>query len=461
MQDGQLQPATPAPFVRSLGVLGVLFLTLSVTTPASSVFVFLPDMIGIAGTGAIWAFLIAALVCVATAFIYAELSSAWPVAGGEYVMVARTMGPFAGFVMLGVNVFNNLIFLPVAGLGISAVLSAVIPGLPTVPVALVVVAACTLVGLFDIRINATITGCFLLLEVLALVAVVWLGFGDAIRSPSDFLAAPVAPGAAGLAPTGMASIGVATSIAIFALNGYGAAVYFGEEMREAPARIARTIILALVITLALEGLPLLALLIAAPDLAATFASDNPFGDSVARLGGEGLAKWVAVGVALAIVNALIAWVLACARFFYGTGRDRSWGRPLDGWLTTLHPRFGSPWLGTLLIGAAGMALCFLPKASLEVWSGTGLVAIYAGIAVAVMIGRRTGASAHARYRMPLYPLWPLITIAALVYIAWTNWLDVETGRPALIATVAQIAVAASYYWLVLRRRGEWTVQVPD
>ena len=460
MQDGQPTPPQQAVLTRSLGVAAVLFLTLSVTTPASSVFVFIPDMIAIAGTGAIWAFLIAALVCVATAFIYAELSSAWPVAGGEYVMVAHTMGPFAGFVMLGVNVFNNHNFLPVAGLGISAVLSAVIPGLPAIPVALAVVAACTLVGLFDIRINAAITGCFLLLEVLALVAVAWLGFGDAIRSPLEFLTSPVTAGAGGLAPAGIASIGVATSIAIFALNGYGAAVYFGEEMRDAPAKIARTVILALVITLALEGLPLLALLIAAPDLAATFASDNPFGDLVAQLGGDGLAKWVAVGVALAIVNALIAWVLACARFFYGTGRDRSWGRPVDGWLTMLHPRFGSPWLGTLLIGAAGMALCFLPKASLEVWSGTGLVAIYAGIAVAVMIGRRSGSSAHARYRMPLYPLWPLITIAALVYISWTNWLDIETGRPALIATAVQIAVAAAYYWLVLRRRGEWTVHIP-
>jgi amino acid transporter len=461
MQDGQGQPAAPTPFVRSLGLVGVLFLTLSVTTPASSVFVFMPDMIAIAGTGAIWAFVIAALVCVATAFIYAELSSAWPVAGGEYVMVAQTIGPFAGFVMLGVNVFNNLIFLPVAGLGISAVLSVVIPALPEIPVALAVVAACTIVGLFDIRLNAAITGGFLLLEVVALMVVVWLGFGDALRSPVEFLTAPVAASGNALAPASLASIGVATSIAIFALNGYGAAVYFAEEMHEAPARIARAIMLALGLTLLLEGLPLVALLISAPDLPAVSASANPFGELVQQLGGPGLAKWVAIGIALAIINAIIAWVLACARFFYGTARDRSWGPPLDSWLVRLHPRFGSPWAATLLLGAAGMGLCFLPKASLEVWSGTGLIAIYAGIAVAVMIGRRSGASAHARYRMPLYPLWPLITIAALVYVTWTNWLDVETGRPALIATAVQIAIAAGYYWLVLRRRGAWTTHVPD
>ena len=458
MQEGQLAPGPPPPFVRSLGVTGVLFLTLSVTTPASSVFVFVPDMLGVAGTGALWAFLLAALVCVATAYIYAELSSAWPVAGGEYVMVAHTLGPFAGFLMLGVNAFNNLIFLPVAGLGISSVLSVVVPGLPQLPVALATVGLCTIVGLFDIRVNAAITGCFLLLEVLALLVVAWLGFGDAIRSPLEFLTAPVGPA---LAPADAASIGVATSIAIFALNGYGAAVYFGEEMHEAPKKITRAIMLALVLTLALEALPLLGLLMGGRDLRALFASGNPFGDLVAQLGGSTLARWVAVGVALAIANAIIAWVLACARFFYGTGRDRSWGRPLDGWLTLIHPRLKSPWAATLLLGSVGMALCFVRKEWLEVMSGTGLIAIYAGIAVAAMIGRRSGASAHAPYRMPLYPLAPLITIAALVYVTWTNWLDVETGRPALYATALQIAVAAGYYWLVLRRRGGWTVHIPD
>lgn len=53
MRDDQM---TPAPsLVRSIGVMGVLFLTLSVATPASSVFVIVPGMLQIAGTGAVWA----------------------------------------------------------------------------------------------------------------------------------------------------------------------------------------------------------------------------------------------------------------------------------------------------------------------------------------------------------------------------------------------------------------------
>jgi amino acid transporter len=466
MLDDQLQPqpqigTPPTPLVRSLGVTGVLFLTLSVATPASSVFVIIPGMLQVAGTGAIWAMILAGIVCVATAFVYAELSSAWPVAGGEYVAVAKTLGPLAGFVMLGVNVFNNLFFPPVAGLGISAVLATIYPGLPEVPIAIAVVAASTLVALLQIRINAWVTGLFLAGEVLALVAIVALGWSDVVRPFGMLLSAPVMPQMGALVPASPAAIGLATSIAIFALNGYGAAVYFGEEMREPSRLIARAILASLVLTLLFEIVPTVAVLMGAPDLHALFTADDPFG-LVARMRGDGwMADVIAIGVVIAIVNAIIACILACARFFYGTARDRSWGRPLDAWMTRIHPRFGSPWVGTLIVGGVGVACCFLPLTLLLVLSGTGLVAIYAGIAVAAMVGRRTGATDHARYRMPLYPLAPVITLVALAYVVWTSWLDLEEGRPGLIMTAAQIAGSAAYYWFVLRRRGDWYVHVPE
>ncbi|WP_294282344.1 APC family permease [uncultured Sphingomonas sp.] len=461
MLDDQLLPARPAPLVRSLGVMGVLFLTLSVATPASSVFVIIPGMLQVAGTGTIWALILAGIVCVATAFVYAELSSAWPVAGGEYVAVAKTLGPLSGFVMLGVNVFNNLFFPPAAALGISAVLSTVYPGLPTVPVAIAVVAASTLIALLQIRVNAWITGLFLAGEVLALLVVTALGWSDVVRPFAVLLTAPAMPDGGAMVPASAAGIGLATSIAIFALNGYGAAVYFGEEMKEPSRLIARAILASLVLTLLFEIVPTIAVLMGAPDLHALTTASDPFG-LIARLRGNGwVADATAIGVVIAIVNAIIACILACSRFFYGTARDGSWGRPIDLWMTRIHPRFGSPWVGTLIVGGVGVACCFLPLTLLLVLSGTGLVAIYAGIAIAAMVGRRTGATAHARYRMPLYPLAPVVTLIALAYVVWTSWQDASEGRPGLLMTGAQIVASAAYYWFVLRRRGDWSVHVPD
>src|SRR6478609_8899732 len=145
---------------RCLGVIGALFLTLSAASPASSVFIIVPGMLQSAGSGTLWAFLLASVVCIATAYVYAELSTAFPVTGGEYVMVGRTMGPLAGFIILVINLISNVLFLPVVGLGVSSVLGTILP-LPQVPTAIAVVVGSTLCAVFNIRVNALVTGIFL------------------------------------------------------------------------------------------------------------------------------------------------------------------------------------------------------------------------------------------------------------------------------------------------------------
>ena len=441
-------------FKRSLGAPGVLFLTLSATTPASSVFVIVPEMLREAGSGALIAMLLAAIVCVATAYVYAELSSAFPVAGGEYVMVGRTLGPLAGFVMLAVNLVNNLLFPAVIGLGLSDVVSGVLPGLPVIPTAVAMVALATLAGILHIRLNAWITGVFLAVELLALAAIVALGAAEPVRS---LFAAPVVATDAGLAPASPVSIGLATTAAIFALNGYGLAVYFGEEMHEAAAKIARVVLVAAGLTIAVELLPLAAAIAGAPDLRRLFTDADPFGWFARTRGGDWLADALAVAIALAILNAAIAGILAYSRFFYSTGRDAIWGKALDPWVTNIHPRLGSPWIATLAVGAVSCAACFVPLRLLLVLSGAGIAVTYLGIALAAIVGRRTGATDHADYRMPLFPLAPLVTIAALALVFWASWLDTETGRPGLIATAVQMLLAALYFALVLRRRGAWEI----
>lgn len=453
-------PPTSHSLPRSLGIVGVLFLTLSATTPASSVFIIVPAMLQSAGTGTLWAFLLAGLVCVATAYVYAELSSAFPIAGGEYVMVARTLGPLPGFVVLGINIFNNVIFPPVVGLGVSAVLGTVIPGLPQVPTAIFVVLASMLCGLLNIRVNALVTGIFLAVEVVALVVLVVLGFAEPVRSLLPMLAHPVMPGSGALVPATFGSIGLATTVAIFALNGYGMAVYFGEEMHDAHKTIARVILTSFGLSLGLELIPVIAVLIGAPDLRALFAADDPFGQFVAMRGGTLLAQTVAIGVVIAIVNAAIVTILACARFFWCTGRDGVWGHRFDAFIGAIHPRWQSPWIATLFIGLVGVACCFISLKFLLILNGGGLIVTYGAISLAAIAGRRSGATAHGLYRMPLFPLAPLFTLLALAYVVYANWQDVDEGRPGMIATAGQIALAVGYYWLILKRRGAWVVREP-
>ena len=115
---------------------------------------------------------------------------------------------------------------------------------------------------------------------------------------------------------------------------------------------------------------------------------------------------------------------------------------------------------TLIIGLIGVVCCFISLKFLLILNGGGLIVSYAAISLAAIAGRRNGATAHGVYRMPFFPAAPLFVLLALTYVVYATWLDPEEGRPGVIATVAQIALAAAYYWLVIRRRGAWVVHEP-
>jgi amino acid transporter len=446
---------------RSMRVIGALLLTLSAVTPASSVFVIVPGVITQAGTGAFLSMFIAAFLAIPIAYVYAELSSAFPIAGGEYCMVGRAVGHGSGFATLGLTVVGNTLAPAVLALGASEYIAVIIPGLNQIAVAIAIIAVTTLFGVLHIRINAWVTGAFLLLELLALAVLTCLGLWNAQRSLWDMITHPVVLSDSTVHATPFAMIGLATSIAIFAYNGYGAAVYFAEEMHEAPRVVARTILWALVITIVTELLPVTAVLIGAPDLKALLASKNPFSDFVLATGGRLLSIAISLSVALAIFNAVLATVLQNARFFYSTGRDFAWHTSINDAFMVTHDRFHSPWIATLAAGILSMAMCFLGLQQLLVLTGTGIAIIYAAMCIAAIAGRRSGASNHATYRMPSYPFWPVLGLLALVYVIYTSAFDPDVGQPSLITNAIVVVLSLVYYAIVLRRKGSWKLRDPE
>ncbi|HJW42103.1 MAG TPA: APC family permease [Rhizomicrobium sp.] len=446
---------------RTMRVFGTLLLTLSSVTPASSVFVIVPGVISQAGSGAFLSMLLAAILAVPVAFIYAELSSAFPIAGGEYSIVARAVGPGAGFAILGVTVVGNMLAPAVLSLGASTYIAAVVPGLNPIAVAIAIIAVTTIMGVLHIRTNAWVTGFFLFLELLALAALATLGFLHAARPLSELAFHPVVISGGGMHATPLAMIGLATSVATFAYNGYGSAVYFAEEMHEAPRLIAKTILWALVVTVAAEFIPVTAVLLGAPDLKALLSSDSPFSDFVSAVGGRTFSIVVSLSIALAILNAVLATVLQNGRFFYSTGRDSAWHGRINSLFMLTHVRFHSPWAATLVAGLSAIAMCFIGLNQLLVLTGAGILMTYIALCIATLTGRWTGATAQAPYRMGLFPLYPVIGLITLGYVVYTNWLDADVGRTSLIATFVVMALSMAYYYLFLRRRGGWLLRDPE
>jgi amino acid transporter len=127
-------------------------------------------------------------------------------------------------------------------------------------------ALATAISILNVRANAIVTGIFLLVEMLALLVLTVLGFLHVSRPITDLILHPVILNGTGtsLVSAPLAMIGMATSVAIFAYNGYGTAVYFGEETEDAERHVARAVLWALVITVIAELVPVTAVLMGAP-----------------------------------------------------------------------------------------------------------------------------------------------------------------------------------------------------
>ncbi len=449
-----------APLMRSMKLMGVLFLTLSAETPASSVFVIVPDVLSQAGTGALISMGFAALIALCMAQVYGELSSAFPIAGGEYSLIGRTIGPLSAFVVMALNLTNTLLGAAVLALGVSEYFGAMIPGLQPIPTALAVVIGSTLLGVLNIRTNAFVTGGFLVAEILAVMVLAALGLMHPMRSPLALLAHPQTLSGGALIATPAAALGLAVAVAIFAYDGYGGAVYFAEETHEAPRRVGQAIVLALVITLVAELVPLTAMLTGAPDLTRLLSAHAIFMSFIDSQGGHTLALLLGAAIGLAIVNAVIAVVLLSARQLYSTGRDQTWAGPVNRLLALVHPRFGSPWAATLVTGALTCGLCFIPLRLLLIATGTSVAIVYGFLCVGLMAGRASGVTRHGLFRLWGYPLTPIVALIALGGVLWADWLDPGDGRSGLIAALAVAVLSAGYYLVVLRRRG-WVLRGPE
>jgi amino acid transporter len=452
---------TPSQLGRSMRRLGTLLITISGITPAASVFVMGQDVIHQAGSGAVLCFVAAALLGVATAYVYAELGSAFPLTGGEYSILSRTLGPSWGLMVLGLNLFGGALTQAVFALGLADYLKVAFPTVAPVPTALAVTAFTTVVTLLNIRVNAVVTGLFLVVELGALGVMTGLGFAHPHQPISGALLHPVAATAAGLAPTPLTAIGLGAAAAIFVFNGYGGAIFFGEEMYEARTKLPWVVFWSLGVAVVAETAPVLAVMVGMADPAQVLGSDRPLPMFLAAAGGPIVEKAVSLAVAVSIVNAMIAVGLINARQLFCSGRDGVWPLPVSRALAQVHPRFHSPWIATLVMGVATAACCFVGLDLLVMLTSSGIVLIYAGVSVAVIAGRRTGSTGEACYRMPLYPFAPLAALVALAAVVVANVLDPDVGRPSLIANLVVMALFAAYYALYLRRRGGWVLRGAD
>jgi amino acid transporter len=304
----------------------------------------------------------------------------------------------------------------------------------------------TVTAVLDVKSNALVTGIFLALEIVAAIVVTVLGLTHLQRGPGELIAPHVASAGGGLEPFTLGILISGLAVGTFVVNGFGTAAYLAEEVIDPRRNVARIVFGSLALGAVVILVPTITTVLAVGNLS-DLATGN-FSEFVHQWGGHGIGMAVNVAIAIAILNAVIVMVLQNGRVVFASARDRSWPAPVNEALTRLHPRYNTPWVATLAIGIPGAVLAY--AVNIESLLGITSVivsAMYVVLALAALRVRRQPTTV-AGWRMPLWPLPPLLVVVAVGYALF------GASRSDVIVTGVILALAAAYYVLYLARRPE-------
>ena len=433
-------------------------ITLSVIGPAASVFAIGSVALGQQGSGAFLAFLIAALISGCLAVGWAELGALYPTAGGLYGIVARVLGRRAGVLALVLQLALFVIVPSAFALAAGQYLAALWPAINPRTAALVLLAAATALAVVGIRFNAAVAAALLALELTIILVVSALGLANADWSLASTLWDPRVYAADGsAAPVSPRTLLAGVVLGLGAYAGYGGAVIFSEETRGPRRGIARAVLGALGVAVLAELLALAAALLGAPSQAGLTTATAPMSYLVRSLGGDRLVTIITLALVATFFNVLLAVLLEYARILFSSARDRAWPAPLSAALGRIHPTTRTPLLATLAIGVAALTLTAVSDyAAAVTFASLTVVVTFALIALSALASRVREPDLVRPYRMPL---WPLAPVVALAGVAVTVLLQTGTD----LTIVAAILAAGLLYeaaYLRPRRDTHWILLDP-
>lgn len=401
---------------RSLGFFAALS-TVTGTVIGSGIFFKVPAVAQSTGTVSLATFtwLLAGIITICAGLTAAELAAAYPQTGGLTVYIGKAYGSFWGFLA---GWAQALIYFPAQWAAAAIAFATQFVDLfgltdkwlPTVGI------VTTLIVLFlnfiSARVGGAVASITLVIKLIPVIAIVLLSFAH----PGDpqFRLFPIAAGPHHAFWTALGSGLLAT---MFAYDGWIHVGTMAGEMKNPQKHLPRAITLGLGLVTVVYLLINLAFLYVEPFQ--TVAHNLNISSMVARtvfgpIGG----KVITIGIMVSVYGALNGFTMTGIRVPYVMGYMGY--LPFSNAFRSLN-RGGVPWFGGILQFII---------ASLMILSGTFdtitnmLVVViwffYMMCFFAVFILRRREPDLHRPYRVPLYPLIPLIAIAGGAFIIITT-----------------------------------------
>ena len=389
------------------------------------------------------------LISLIGALCYAELATAYPSAGGDYHFLQRAFGRNLSFLFawarIAVIVTGSMAVLAYTFgdyasnlLRLGAHSSAIYAAL-----AVIVLTAVNIAGIRETKGTQNV---LTVIEVAGVVAVIVVGI--LLVAPAPAPASPPEPKA------WMAGAPLAILFVLFTFGGWNEGAYISAELKN-----RRNMVVALAVSLLTVTVLYLLVnyaYVRTLGLAGVAKSQTVAADVLRLQFGEAGSKIISFVIAVAALTSINATIIVGARSNYALGRD--W--PVFAWLGHWDARTDAPRNALFVQGAVALALvvagAFAAKIETMVdytmpvfWFFIMLV----GIGLFVL--RVRDPATPRPFKVPLYPVTPLIFVATCAYLLYSSLAYVRAGAWVGIGVLAVggvlLAVNLRYHSLALKR----------
>src|SRR5258706_4822347 len=388
---------------------------------------------------------VAGVLSLLGALTYAELGAMKPAAGGMYVFIRDAFGPLTAFLFGWTSFFviasGSLATLAVA---FSLYLSQIVPmgHVASRVVSVAVIALTAAVNIRGTRHSATMqnwtTG--FKIGALLLMGTTLIAFGHPPATTIPAWPSSVSPSL--LTGFGTAMIGV-----LWAYEGWQYVTFSAGETIDPQRTFPRAITVAtavLVVTYLLASYGY----VAALGPAAAAHSEHIAADAVSALLGTAAGKLVGALILVSIFSATNGLMLTAPRVYFAMARDRVFFNRLG----VVDDRFGTPVIAiaaialwAVVLAVTGTFVQLLTYVVFTAWIFHGL----GGLAVIVL--RRREPNAIRPFRVPGYPVTPLLFVASALLLV-VNTVIAQPQRAVAGLAVVLLGTPAYFVWRAKSRR---------
>jgi len=392
----------------------------------------MPGWIGVLG---IW--LVGGLLALAGAMCYAELATAYPHQGGDYVYLNRAYGPWAGY-LFG---WSQMAIVRPGDIALMAFVFARYANQLYVPFenatvlyAAAAVVALTTVNVLGVRESKWTQNVLTVVKALGLLAIVAVGLFAS--SPASSPAEPAA--------FSMGGLRLALILVLFTYGGWNEMAYVAAEVKRPERNIVRALLIG---TIAVTALYLLVngTFLHALGYEKMAASQAVAVDTLAAVLPDMASRAIAVLICISALGAANGLIFTGARISYAMGAEHTAFRGLGRW----HPRFGTPVWALVAQGSLSLAIVLVAGSFIDtiLYSAPVVWIFFLTTGFSVFVLRRKEPETPRPYRLVGYPVTAAIFCACCMFMVYSSVSYALAFKPRGLLILASVVLAgAILYW---------------